>query len=85
MSTDEPATPLTQRERVDFLEQQLLTTEASRREAVAAGDRKLHSDLANANRNTIGAAEVHDLRSLVTRWMLRLAVEDLALIPREDA
>lgn len=73
MTVDQPATPLTQRERVNFLEQQLLTNEATRRKAVADGDRVLHNDLANANRRTIGAAEAHDLRSLVTRWLLRIA------------
>lgn len=68
-------TEQTQRERVDILERRLLTTETARREAVAAGDRKLHNDLANMNRETIGEIDVHDIRSLVTRWMLRLAPE----------
>ena len=61
-----------QRDRVDALERRLLTTEAARRRAVQAGEKKLHNDLANINRETIGDAEVRDLRSLVTRWMLRL-------------
>jgi heme oxygenase len=62
----------TQRERVDLIEKRLLTTEAARRQAVFDGDRKLHNDLANLNREAIGEIAVNDLRSLVTRWMLRL-------------
>ncbi len=71
--SDTPAP--TQRERVDLLETRLLTTEARRRKAFAEGDRKLHNDLANLNREAIGEIPEHDLRSLVTRWMLRLAEE----------
>ncbi len=59
-----------QRARVDLLESRLVNTEVARREAVAAGNRALHNDLANMNRETIGEAAVNDLRSLVTRWML---------------
>lgn len=58
--------PPTQRERVDLLETRLLTTEARRRRAVADGDRQLHNDLANLNREAIGEIPVHDLRSLAS-------------------
>jgi hypothetical protein len=68
-------TDLTQRERVDGLEARLLGTEARRRQAVREGDRHLHNNLANLNRETIAEIPLHDLRSLVTRWMLRLAAE----------
>jgi hypothetical protein len=60
----------TQRERVDLLAARLVETEVARLEAVAAGNRALHNDLANMNRDAIGEAAVGDLRSLVTRWML---------------
>ncbi len=59
-----------QRARVDLLEARLINTEVARLEAVAVGNRKLHNDLANMNREAIGEAAVNDLRSLVTRWML---------------
>lgn len=74
----------TQRERVDNLERRLLTTEVARRRAVAADDWKLRSDLANINREAIGAAEPKDLRSLVTRWMLQLG-EQAELASRDTA
>lgn len=68
----------TQRERVDVLERRLLNTEAARRKAVADGDQKLHNDLANMNREAIIEADAKDLRSLVTRWMLRISKIDEA-------
>lgn len=61
-----------QRERVDAIEARLIATEVARIEAVKAGDRDRHNDLANMNRLDIGQVAVNDLRSLVTRWMLRL-------------
>lgn len=61
-----------QRERVDALEARLIATEVARIGAVQAGDHNRHNDLANINRLDIGQAAVNDLRSLVTRWMLRL-------------
>ncbi len=61
-----------QRARIDALEARLIATEVARLEAVAAGDRDRHNDLANMNRLDIGQVALNDLRSLVTRWMLRL-------------
>lgn len=76
--------PETQRERVNNLERRLITTEVARRRAVNAGDQKLHNDLANINREAIGAAEPKDLRSLVTRWALQLG-EQAELASRNTA
>lgn len=56
--------------RVDMLAARLVNTEVARRQAVRAGNRRLHNDLANDNRQAIGEAAVNDLRSLVTVWML---------------
>lgn len=62
-----------QRERVKLLPARLLSSEAARRKAVADGNMQLHNDLANMNREMIGETSEHDLRSLVTRWMLERA------------
>jgi hypothetical protein len=68
----------TQRERVDAFEQRLIATEVGRIKAVAAGDLARHNELANANRHAIELATAADLRSLVTRWMLRLGKQAAA-------
>jgi hypothetical protein len=65
----------TQRERVDAFEKRLIDTEVARIKAVRSGDLSRHNELANANRHAIELADARDLRSLVTRWMLRLGKE----------
>lgn len=60
----------TQRERVTLLQRRLDTTETARRAAARAGNHKLASDLANINREFVIDAQPHDLRSLVTIWLL---------------
>ncbi len=73
-----------QRQRVDALEARLIASEVARIEAVKVGDRGRHNDLANMNRLDIGQVAVNDLRSLVTRWMLRLGKAAYEAKPPQD-